>query len=61
MFEIKLLKVLDQAGVDQHTIEMPRFGAVGAAIEQAIAADQDFLLFGKGWIEQQASGAVPTL
>ena len=40
----RALKVLDQAGVDQHAVEAPRLGAVIAAVEQAVTAQQNLLL-----------------
>src|SRR5262245_36373545 len=48
------LQPLDQAGVDQEPIEAPRLGAVGAGVEQSLAALEDLLLLREGGIERQA-------
>src|SRR3954451_15441378 len=48
------LESLDQAGVDQESIETPRLRAAVASVEQPVAALQDALLLGKGRIERQA-------
>src|SRR5262245_14415458 len=45
-------KALDQAGLNQQAIEPSRLGTIGATVEQAVAAFQDVLLFGKRWIER---------
>ena len=50
-------KPLDQAGVDQQPVEAPRLRAVGAAIEQAVAALQDALLLGER--RRRAAGPRP--
>src|SRR5580704_124752 len=49
-------EILDQPGVDQHAIEMARRGAVVAAVEQAVATEEYFLLRGERRIERQAGG-----
>src|SRR5262249_55111551 len=47
-------EIFDQAGVDQHAIEMTGFGAVIATKEQSIAAHENILLFDKRRIERQS-------
>ena len=39
------LQIRDEAGVDEHPVEMARLGAAGACVEQTLAAREDFLLF----------------
>src|SRR5262249_44843525 len=48
------LKPLDQAGVDQQSIEAPRLRAAGAGIKKPLAALENFLLLGERGIERQA-------
>jgi hypothetical protein len=49
-------EILDQAGVDQHAVEMARLGTVIAAVEQSVAAHEDLFLLGERRIERQAGG-----
>src|SRR5712692_1955027 len=46
-------KPLDQAGVDQQPIEASRLRAAGAAVEQSLAALQNFFLLGERRVERQ--------
>lgn len=39
------LQIRDEAGVDEHAVEMARLSAAGAGVEQALAAREDLLLF----------------
>jgi hypothetical protein len=39
------LQIRDEAGVDEHPVEMARLRAAGACVEQTLAARKDFLLF----------------
>jgi hypothetical protein len=48
------LQVRDEAGVDEHAVEMARLGAAGAGVEQAFATCEDLLLFEERGIERQA-------
>src|SRR5579862_8882081 len=56
--EMTKLQIFNEAGVDQHAIEMPRLGTVVAAVKQPIASQQDFLLLGERRIERQAGGVL---
>src|SRR6266436_323850 len=46
------LKALDQAGIDQQTIEAPSLRPAGARIKYATAALEDLLLLGEGGVER---------
>src|SRR5262245_32268746 len=48
------LKVLDEAGLDQHAVEAARLRAVAAGIEQAVAAEHDLLLLHECRIKRNA-------
>src|SRR5262245_23481341 len=50
------LQALDQAGIDQQSIEAARLGAVIAAIKDAAAAPHDLLLLREGGIERNPGG-----
>src|SRR4029077_15510131 len=50
------LQSLDQAGVDQQPIEAARFGTMVAAVEQAVAALEHFLLLDEARIERHPGG-----
>ena len=50
------LQALDQAGIDQQTIEAPSLGPAGARIECATAALEDLLLLGEGGVERHPGG-----
>src|SRR5579872_5905676 len=48
------LKPLDQAGVDQQTIEAARLRTILAGVEKAPTSQHDLFLLGKGRIEREA-------
>ena len=48
------LKSVDHSGVDQQAIEPARLGAVGAAVEQAVAAPEYLFLLEEGCVERKA-------